>query len=245
LILAVVGTWLNVAGIVTGGLFALFWKKPLSMANQSFFKILLGAFTVFCGLRLTWISSFNGTLGHNARQLGIVVLAMMLGRLTGKLLHLQKMSNRIGTFARDRMTNARPDSPNRFNDGFTVCTALFCAAPLGILGAVSDGLSGYFCPLAVKAVMDGLAAMGFVAMFGIGVTLSAVPVLVFQGTISLLIARFLLPFLASHHLVDPINATAGLLIFSVALIIFEVKKIEVTDYLPSLLFAPLLAWWWN
>jgi uncharacterized membrane protein YqgA involved in biofilm formation len=44
--------------------------------------------------------------------------------------------------------------------------------------------------------------------------------------------------------VDPVNATAGLLIFCVALIIFEVRKIEVTAYLPSLVFAPLLTWWW-
>jgi uncharacterized membrane protein YqgA involved in biofilm formation len=50
--------------------------------------------------------------------------------------------------------------------------------------------------------------------------------------------------LEPHRLVDPVNATAGLLIFCVALIIFEVRKIEVTDYLPSLVFAPLLTWWW-
>jgi uncharacterized membrane protein YqgA involved in biofilm formation len=67
---------------------------------------------------------------------------------------------------------------------------------------------------------------------------------VLQGTISLACARFLLPLLEPHRLVDPVNATAGLLIFCVALIIFEVRKIEVTDYLPSLVFAPLLTWWW-
>jgi uncharacterized membrane protein YqgA involved in biofilm formation len=82
-------------------------------------------------------------------------------------------------------------------------------------------------------------------MFGFGVMLSAVPVLVFQGTITLLCARFLLPYLDQHNLLDSVNATSGLLIFCVALIIFEIRKIELTDYLPALVFAPLLTYWFR
>jgi uncharacterized membrane protein YqgA involved in biofilm formation len=48
--------------------------------------------------------------------------------------------------------------------------------------------------------------------------------------------------LRAHGLVDSVNATAGLLIFCVALIIFEIKKIEVADYYPSLVIAPALTW---
>jgi uncharacterized membrane protein YqgA involved in biofilm formation len=164
----VLGTILNTVGIVVGGLIGLFWKKNLSVANQFFFKAALGAFTVFYGLRLT-VLSFNGPLLHILKQLVIVLVAMVLGKMTGRLLHLQKNSNRVGQFARDRIAQARSDNPNRFSDGFMVCAALFCIAPLGILGTVHDGLSGYFYPLAVKAVMDALAAMSFVAIFGPGV----------------------------------------------------------------------------
>jgi uncharacterized protein len=90
--------------------------------------------------------------------------------------------------------------------------------------------------------MDGLATMSFAALFGWGVILSAVPVLVFQGTITLVCAHSLAPFLQAHSLADSVNATGGLLIFCVALLIFEVRKVPVTDYLPSLVFAPLLTW---
>jgi uncharacterized membrane protein YqgA involved in biofilm formation len=238
----VLGTWLNVAGIVAGGLLGLALKKNFSAANQFLFKAALGTFTVASGLGLTWIS-LHGPFLHLLKQLAIVLVALALGRLIGKLLRLQRTSNRLGRFARERMARARPDHPDRFSDGFNVCAILFCAAPLGILGAVPDGLSEYIWPLAVKAMVDGLAAMGFVAIFGPGVVLSAVPVLVFQGTISLLCARFLQPLLSAHGLIDPVNATCGLLIFCVALIIFEAKKIEVTDYLPGLALAPLLTWW--
>jgi uncharacterized protein len=239
----VTGIYLNVAGIVAGGLAGLARKKPLSPANQLFFKTVLGALTVLFGLRLTW-QSLNGSFRQILAQLAVVLLSLTLGKLVGRLLRLQKTSNRLGQFARERMAAAQPGDTNRFLNGFSVCTALFCAAPIGMLGAISDGLAGDFAPLAVKAVMDALAAMSFVSLFGWGVLLSAVPVLVLQGTISLASTRFLLPLLEARNLVDPVNATAGLLIFCVALIIFEVRKIEVTDYLPSLAFAPLLTWWW-
>lgn len=239
-----IGTLLNVAGIVLGGVTGLVRKTPLSLSRQFFFKTALGAFTVYYGLHLTWIS-VNGPFLQILKQLAVVVVSLALGKLIGHLLRLQKMSNRLGQFARERMAAAKPGAPDGFSDGFNVCAVLFCAAPLGILGAIQDGLSGYFYPLAVKAVMDGLAVMSFVAMFGWGVMLSAVPVLVFQGTITLLCARFAQPFLQAHGLLDGVNATGGMLMFCVALLIFELRRIEVTDYLPSLALAPLLTYWFR
>ncbi len=242
---SVIGTILNVAAIVAGGLAGLFIRRQPSAATQSFFKVALGALTVFFGLRLT-VLSLSGSLGHVLKEIGIVLLSLMLGNLLGKLLHLQKTSNRIGSLTRDRMLRATPENRERFTDGFIVCSLLFCAAPLGILGSIHNGLDrDYFWPLAIKAFMDGLATMSFAAMFGWGVILAAVPVLIFQGTITLFCAHSLTPFLQSHGLTDSVDATGGLLIFCVALLIFEVRKVPVTDYLPSLIFAPLLTWFWR
>lgn len=234
-----IGTALNVAGILIGGVVGLVRRKPFSPARESFLKVALGVFTVFYGLRLTWVS-LNGSLWQILKQLLIAVLALMLGRLTGRLLHLQKMSNQLGREARERIAATKPADSGRLSDGFKTCAALYCAAPLALLGALQDGLSGYYHPLAVKAVMDGLGTMGFALLFGWGVLLSALPVLAFQGTITLVCAQYLRPFLEAHGLVDSVNAVGGLLVFCVALLIFEIKRIEVTDYLPALIFAPLL-----
>jgi len=236
-----IGTALNVAGILIGGLVGLARRKPLSPVNESFFKVTLGVFTVFYGLRLTWIS-VNGTFLQISKQLLIAVLALMLGRIAGQLLHLQKMSNSLGRQARERMSASKPADPRQLSEGFKTCAALFCAAPLAVLGSVQDGLSGYYSPLAVKAVMDGLATMSFISMFGWGVMFAALPVLVFQGTITLVCAQYFRPLLETHYLVDSVNTAGGLLVFSVALVILQLKKIELADYLPSLVFAPLLAW---
>jgi uncharacterized membrane protein YqgA involved in biofilm formation len=235
------GTIINVVGILLGGIIGKAWPQALTPQRESFFKVALGVFTVWYGLRLTWIS-VNGSALQILKQLTVAVVAMMLGKLVGRLCRLQAFSNHLGRQARERIAAAKPTNPNRAADGFKTCAELFCAAPLGLIGAVVDGLTRYFYPLAVKGVMDGLATMGFVSMFGWGSVLAAVPVLALQGSISLASARLLEPFLRSHQLLDPLHAVAGLIIFSVALVILGLKKIELTEYLPSLVIAPVLAW---
>lgn len=235
------GTALNVAGILVGGVAGLARRKPFSPTQESYLKAALGAFTVFYGLRLAWMS-LNGSFPQILKQLLVAVVALMLGRIAGRLLRLQKMSNRLGRAARDRIAAAKPNDPRRASEGFKTCASLYCAAPLAILGSVQDGLSGYYYPLAVKGVMDGLATMGFTRLFGWGVMLAALPVLAFQGTLTLLCWQFLKPVFEARGLIDSINLTGGLLVFCVALVILELKRIELADYLPSLLFAALLAW---
>jgi uncharacterized membrane protein YqgA involved in biofilm formation len=236
-----IGSIINAVAIVLGGALGFTRKEPLSAANQSFFKVSLGAFTVYYGLRLTWIG-LNGSFGQILLQLMVAVLAMMIGKQMGRLLRLQEWSNRLGQIARNKIASPDHDPQRRLNDGFRTCAILFCAAPLGILGAVSEGFSNYVEPLILKGIMEGLAAMGFVRIFGWGVVLSALPVLALQGSFTLVCEEGIGPWLMSLGLVNAVNATAGLLIFSVGLVIFELKKIELADYLPSLALAPALAW---
>lgn len=240
------GTFLNVSGIVAGGLLGLAGRPKLTVATESWLKVSLAALTVFFGLRLVWMS-FNGSLLHMLKQLGLLLLALSLGKIAGQLLRLQKFSNRLGQKARERIANAKPGAPRRAGEGFKTCAVLFCAAPLGMAGALADGLnlSGYAYPLALKGVIDGLATLSLATLFGWGVLWSALPVLVFEGGITLVSARWFEPFLTSHLLLDSVNAVAGLLIFCVALVMLGLKRIELTDYLPSLVFAPLLAWFFR
>lgn len=235
-----VGTIINVAGILVGGVTGIVRKTPMAASTQGLLKLLLGLATVLCGFWLIW----RGMAEHTFPQMivlgGVVLVSMMIGRPLGRLMRLQKGSNRLGHYARDRMTAATPGKPLPFAEAFNACTIVFCAAPLGIVGAMVDGLSNLWFPLAVKAVMDALATMGFVSMFGRASMLAALPVLAFQGTIALCCHLFLGPWLASHELISPVIATAGVMMFSVALVILESKRIELADYLPSLVVAPVL-----
>ena len=235
------GAILNAAGIVVGGIWALIAKKPIPAIYQLALKIILGVYTVWFGLKLTF-GSINGSIAQGAKELCIVLLAMTLGKMTGKLIRLQKLSNSVGQYASSVL--AAPTANKRFSEGFVMATALFCAGPLAVLASVQEGLTGFSPGFLVKAATDGLATYAFCAIFGWGVVASAIPVLALEGAL-IRGVRLLEPFLRDRPwpLIDTINAVDGLLIFCVAMIILELKKIQVADYYPSLLFAPLLAWW--
>lgn len=237
------GTLLNALGILVGGILALALRRQFSPHVQVGLKGALGILVVFIGLKTTW-TSIGGSLGTVAKQLIIVILALTLGRLTGRLLHLQKGLNRLGQYAKERFSKANPDQPQRWSEGFITCTILFCVGPMAILGSIQDGLDGKWQTLGAKALMDGLATMAFVGMFGWGAMLSVVPVVAYQGTITIA-AKFAAPWLNDPVLMNSVNATGGLLVFCIALIILELKKVELADYLPSLAWAPLLTWLWK
>lgn len=241
---------MNAVGILAGGFIGLARTAPLSAQSQAFCKVALGVSTIYYGLRLTWLS-LGGTFGEVLKQILIALLAVMIGKPLGRLLHFQQASNRAGQYARRLIEETQTNSPLRFSNGLNACAILFCASPLGILGAVQDGLpgqpdgAGYFYPLAVKAVMDGLAMLSFVRLFGAGAMLAALPVFLLQGTITLTCMVYLEPLLRTHALLDSVNAVGGLIVCSVGLVIFEFKKVELADFLPALAVAPLVTWVWR
>lgn len=236
-----IGPFLNGFGILLGALFGLAARQPVSRRTQEFFKTALGAFTVFYGLRLVY-ENVHGTLPVCLKQIFLAGVAVVLGNWLGKLLRLQKLSNRIGHHAATLLAAAQKNPPGPPAAGFLAATVLFCAAPLGILGAVVDGLSDYFYLLALKAVMDGLAMTSFVKIFRWPVALAAVPVFLFFSAITFACHFYAAPFLEAHHLTGAVNTAAGLVACAVSLVIFEIRKVELANFLPSLAVAPLLVW---
>ncbi len=236
-----IGAFLNALGILLGALLGLARRGELSARAQNQIKSVLGAFTAFCGLQLVWLN-VSGNFTSVLKQLFLAVLAVMLGNLLGKIFGLQKISNRLGRHAATLIAVGE-SSMARPANGFIAATILFCAAPLGIVGAVTDGLVGYFFPLVLKAVMDGLATMSFVKLFRWPVALAAVPVFLFFNGLALAVHAFAQPWLAAHDALHAVNAAAGLVICATALVVLEVRRVELANYLPALAVAPLLARW--
>lgn len=235
------GAFLNALGILLGALFGLIRREPLNIRAQKTCQSLLGALTALCGLQLLWLNTGGGA-GQILKQILLAFLAVVLGNLLGKLIGLQKISNRIGRNASERLAQAGKNPPARPADGFVAATLLACAAPLGLTGAVTDGLAGYFFPLALKGAMDGLAMTSFVKMFRWPVALAAVPVFLFLNGLALAVHTVALPHLAAPELAA-VNCAAGLIICATTLVILEARRVELANYLPALVVAPLLAHW--
>jgi hypothetical protein len=236
------GTILNAVAILAGGVVGLSTRKEPAPANQAVWKVLLGLAAVYVGLGTTW-HALHGPFLNGLKDLTVVMVALILGNVTGRVLRLQKGLNRLGRYARELLGTAQTTPPHSFNAGFTACAILYCVSPIAVVGALQDGLAGNWKTLAVKAVMDGLACLAFVRMLGWGVLLTVVPLVAWLGTLTLA-ARLVTPWLQSQGMLDPILATSGMIVFSIALVILEVKKVELANYLPSLVFAPVLAWVW-
>jgi uncharacterized membrane protein YqgA involved in biofilm formation len=233
------GTYLNAGAILLCAILGLMARGDVPVRRQQQIKALLGVATAFFGLQLLWKGLSTASVRFFFYQFVIILIAMVAGHAVGKLCRVQSLMNWIGQSAKSKLERAAANPSRGGSDGFLAATLLFCAAPLGIVGAIVDGLSGYFQPLAVKAVMDGLAAFSFARMFGWTAALSAVPVLALLSGLTLLGHR-LEPLLTQHAVLGVVQGTAGLMITYVALIIFEVKKVELGNYLPCLLVAPLL-----
>jgi uncharacterized membrane protein YqgA involved in biofilm formation len=234
----VIGAFLNALGILFGALLGLAGRGELSAHTQTRLKSALGAFTAFCGLQLVWLN-VSGSFTTVLKQLFLALLAVVLGNLLGKILRLQKLSNRLGRHAA-ALIAAGQSSTGKKADGFIAGTILFSAAPLGILGAVTNGLADYFYPLAVKAVMDGLATIGFVQIFRWSAALAAIPVFFFLNDISLAVHTFALPWLTAHHALHTVSTTTGLVICATALVVLEVRRVELANYLPAPVVAALM-----
>ncbi|MGA2244485.1 MAG: DUF554 family protein [Verrucomicrobiota bacterium] len=237
-----IGPFLNALGILLGALSGLAMRKPVTARTQEFFKSALGAFTVFYGLRLIYQNvDWNFTAAW--KQIASALLAVVAGYWLGRLLRLQTWSNRIGHYAASLLAAAQKEPPAPPAAGFVAATLLFCAAPLGILGAVVDGLEGYYYLLLLKAIMDGLAMMSFVKMFRWPVAFAALPVFFFFNGLALAVQLGAKPWLEPHKLTSSIGLAAGLVTCIVAVVIFQVRRVELANYLPALLVAPALVHW--
>lgn len=225
---------------MAGGVAGRLAHRHLSPKVQARIRLLLALATLYVATSMVW-EGVRGGFGHALGQLGIALLALVLGNALGMLLRVQAGLNRLGAFARKQLARGG-EGDNRFSDGFITCALLFCVGPMSILGAIEDGLHGHFKILAVKSAMDGLATVGFTAMFGRGCMLAAVPVVAYQGTLTLC-ARLLAPAL-SPEVLAAINITGGLLVYCIVVIILDLRKVPLANYLPALVIAPLLTAWW-
>lgn len=237
-----IGTWINAIAILLGGALGLLIKRDLPNARQQQLRTAVGLGVILSGFQMIWSGLHQVSLGAAFGLIGIALAATTLGQWTGRLIRLQGAMNRAGKFAAETFARAQSKKAKiSFNDGFMACSALFCIGPLSLLGPLQEGLNGDFYVLIVKAVMDGLAAFAFSRVFSGSVAMAALPVLALQGTLTLLTA-WAAKQAPLEVMLHATNVTGGLLVVCAVLLVFEVRKVKIGDYLPAILFAPLLAW---
>ncbi len=225
-----IGTLLNVLTILIGGSLGtvLGHKLPVRLRETVLWG--LGLFTIALGLQMTFKS-----------QNGLITLgSVLLGGVLGEGWRIEDRLKTVGAWLEARFArNTDADGTARFIKGFVSASLIFCVGPMAILGAIEDGLKGNYQLLAVKAVMDGFAALAFSASLGVGVLFSALAVLVYQGSISLLAVQA--KSLLTEPMIVELTATGGVLIMGIGFgALLELRPIRVANYLPALFIAPVI-----
>ena len=234
------GTLVNAAAILVGSLLGM-----LLTWLAGHFSTLLPAGSTLLAERLKTIImqgvalcvmylGISGCLeGNNSL---IAILSMVLGALIGELLDLDKRMRSLGDWVQKRtehlVTNGGQAS---ISEGFVTASLLFCVGAM--VGALQDGLTGDHSTLFAKSLLDGISSIVFGASLGLGVAFSAVAILLYQGSISLM-ASFLQPYLGDAVIAE-MTCVGSLLIVALSLNMLGLTKIKVMNLVPAI-FLPIL-----
>lgn len=199
----------------------------------------LGLLTMGLGIRETLVTD----------EFPLVLGAVLLGAVIGELLRIEQGLERFGAFLQARIAAPTPEgepdsspSRRRFSEGFVLASLVFCVGPLTIVGSIRDGLGDPEL-LLVKAGLDGFASIAFAAVYGWGVGLAALTVLVIQGGIALLGGT--LDGVLTDPMIDGLATAGGILLLGIALRLLDLKKVRVANMLPAIVLAPLFVAWWG
>lgn len=219
------GTLINATAIIVGASVGFLLKKGIPER----FKI-----TVIQGLSLAVIV-IGLQMALKTNNILIMIFSLVLGGLTGELLNIEGRLEAFGSKIETLLGNQR----GSFTKAFVTPSLVYCVGAMAIVGSIQEGISGDSGILLLKSVLDGVSAIIFASTLGLGVAFSALPVLIYQGSISLL-AQYLQDVL-TPSVITEMTTTGGVLIMAIGLRILEIKDIKVGNLLPAIGYSLLLA----
>lgn len=222
-----IGTLINVAGIIIGGLIGLFGGKFLTAKIQ---KTLQEA----CALAIIFLGA-DGALKNLDTML--LIASLIGGGLIGEIIDIDGKFEQFGIWLRKRSGN---DGDTKFVDAFVTASLTVCIGAMAVIGAINDRLLNDATILIVKATLDMIIILVMTTSLGKGCIFSFVSVGIFQGTLTFC-AGFLEPFMTEIALAN-LSGVGNVLIFAIGInLLFTDKKISVANFLPALVIACL----WN
>ena len=231
------GTIINVAAIVAGGLIGLLFSRAISARYQETLMQAIGVCVIFVGIGGAVQEMMTVTSGGlKSGGAMMLVTSYAVGSLLGEWIDLERRIEQFGQWLKARTENA---GEKLFVDGFVTASLTVSIGAMAVVGAIQDGISGDWSTLALKAVLDMVIICVMSASMGRGCIFAAIPVGVLQGTVTLL-ARAIQPVMTQAALSN-LSLTGSILIFCVGINLLWEKKLKVANMLPSIVIAVLCA----
>jgi uncharacterized membrane protein YqgA involved in biofilm formation len=221
-----IGTFINAGAIVAGSSIGLVFKKNLPEKYQTIYFQAVGLFTLLLGVKMSL--DISSPL--------LVILSIVLGGFVGVKLQLEARTEQAGIYLQVK-TRTKND---RFTEGLTTAFLLFCMGSMTIVGAIEEGFGATSDLLLTKSILDFFSAIMLAAGLGIGVLFSVVPLLLFQGGITLFVS--IIGKDIPREIVSELTVVGGIILLGLSFNLLKIKKIEIINLLPALVFICIFIW---
>lgn len=225
------GTIVNTAAVVLGGLLGMLMKNGILKRYEGILMKALGLATGFIGISgvLEYMLVVeNGAIG--TRGTFLLIFSLVLGSIAGTMLDIEVKMEALGIRVK---ALAKAQNDDRFVEGFVTASLIICVGAMAIVGAMEDGLTGNCSTLIAKTVLDFAIIAVLAAGYGMGAAFSALPIFVYQGSITLLSAAF--GAVISPQLIAQLSFVGNALICCVGVNLIRPKTFPVANMLPALL----------
>lgn len=219
------GTLVNAAAVLGGSGIGLLLKQNISTKYQK---------TIMHGLALS-VGLIGLQMALKTQNILIVIVSMVIGGLIGEFFDIDKWLARFG----EKLTSSMGNKYGSAGQGFITGSLVFCVGAMAIVGSIQEGLTGDASTLYAKSMLDAVASVVFASSMGIGVALSSISVLIYQGTITLMASN--LSGMIGDGMIIEMTAVGGLLIIAISLLMLEIKTIKVANLLPAVPIAAVIA----
>lgn len=222
------GTLVNGALIIIGTLLGkLLHRIPEEMKTTVMYAI--GLSVMVLGLQM----------GLKSQNFLIVIISLVVGAVIGELLKLEEKLNNLGLWLEKKVGS---NGKGSISEGFVTATLIFVIGAMAIIGALNSGIRGDHAVLYTKSLIDGFTSIILTTTLGIGVIFSAVPVILYEGTIALFatqIDRFVPKELMDQFIVE-MTSTGGIMILAIGLNLTGITKIKVANLLPGIVVTGVI-----
>lgn len=232
------GAVINAISIVCGGMIGNFVNRLFNPAQQDAVCKVCGISTVFiaiAGAMEGMLSIRDGGL-HSGKAM-LVVFCLAIGTVVGELAGIE---NGIASFGRWLKEKTGNSEDKNFINAFVTSSLTVCVGAMAIVGSIQDGISGNYYILAVKSVLDFIIIAIMTSSMGKGCIFSAIPILLFEGSITLL-AGFIAPVM-TELAITYLSLIGSILIFCVGLNLIREQHLRVANMLPAAIFAVIAAY---
>ena len=224
--ISIIGALVNAVAVVLGGAVGLLLKGRISGSLADSVIRVIALCVCVIGIR-----------GASQGDPMLLVVSLALGAAIGELLHIDDGLNKLGKWLQKKLSrpDKNPAENSTFAEGFVMATLLFCVGAMAIVGSLESGLGNDRSTIFTKSIMDGITSIMLASTLGLGVLFSAVPILLYQGSIEFFAGA--LNSVLTDPLVTQISATGGVMILGIGFNMVLNAKLKVANLLPGFVVA--------